>query len=103
MESGPVVDMKVTRTRLATDDLYQQSLKQPKEATVKKQKNVSLDDFRNKLGRVHMERQDFSKLQLRKVKVYRELEEPNAGLPENVRERMKKRKSTGNDMVEEDC
>lgn len=102
LESGPVVDMKVTRTKLATDDLYQQSLKQPKEATIKKQKNVSLDDFKNKLGRVHMERQDFKKLQLRKVRVYREIDEPNAGLPENARERMRKRKSTGNDPSGED-
>lgn len=102
LESGPVVDMKVTRMKLATDDLYQQSLKQPKEATIKKQKNVSLDDFQNKLGRVHMERQDFKKLQLRKVKAYREMEEPNAGLPENARERMRKNKNAADGMPEED-
>lgn len=35
---------------------------------VKKTKNVSRDVFGTKLGRVHMQRQDFSKLQTRKVK-----------------------------------
>ena len=34
----------------------------------KKVKNVSRDAFGSKLGRVHMQRQDFSKLQTRKVK-----------------------------------
>lgn len=35
---------------------------------VKKTKNVSHDVFGTKLGRVHMQRQDFSKLQTRKIK-----------------------------------
>ena len=34
----------------------------------KKVKNVSYDSFGSKLGRVHMQRQDFSKLQTRKIK-----------------------------------
>ncbi len=37
-------------------------------AQVKKTKNVSHDKFGTKLGRVHMQRQDFSKLQTRKLK-----------------------------------
>lgn len=35
---------------------------------VKKVKNVSHDTFGSKMGRVHMKRQDFSKLQTRKIK-----------------------------------
>lgn len=31
-------------------------------------KNVSFDAFGSKMGRVHMQRQDFSKLQTRKLK-----------------------------------
>ena len=34
----------------------------------KKQKNVSHDVFGTKEGRIHMQTQDFSKLQLRKMK-----------------------------------
>lgn len=34
----------------------------------KKVKNVSHDSFGSKMGRVHMKRQDFSKLQARKLK-----------------------------------
>ncbi len=35
---------------------------------IKNAKNVSRDVFGTKLGRVHMQRQDFSKLQIRKIK-----------------------------------
>lgn len=35
---------------------------------VKKTKNISHDTFGTKFGRVHMQRQDFSKLQIRKMK-----------------------------------
>jgi len=35
---------------------------------VKKTKNISFDPFGSKLGRVHMQRQDLSKLQTRKMK-----------------------------------
>ena len=38
-------------------------------------KNISHDAFGTKLGRVHMQRQDFSKLQLRKVKALKKSHE----------------------------
>jgi hypothetical protein len=40
----------------------------PKTVKPKKVKNVEYDDLGNRHGRIHMERQDFNKLQTRKVK-----------------------------------
>ncbi|XP_078617713.1 ribosome production factor 2 homolog [Branchiostoma floridae x Branchiostoma japonicum] len=67
-EIGPALDLEVRRTRLASDDLYKKACKKPKKGKPKKVKNVKTDVFGAKMGRVHMERQDFSKLQTRKMK-----------------------------------
>jgi ribosome production factor 2 len=68
VEMGPSLDVSVRRSKLCSDDVYNRSKKQPKEIEPKKKKNVSVDAFGSILGRVHMEKQDLSKLQLRKVK-----------------------------------
>lgn len=67
-EMGPSLDLLIRRTKLASDDLYKQSLKVPKAAKIKKKKNISRDPFGSKLGRIHMQKQDLGKLQTRKVK-----------------------------------
>lgn len=65
---GPSLDLVMRRTRLASDDLFKRALKKPATAKPKKRKNVSHDDLGNKLGRIHMKTQDFTQLQIRKVK-----------------------------------
>lgn len=45
---------------------------------IKKTKNIAHDPFRNKTGRIHMERQDYSKLQTRKVKAFKSLKKEKA-------------------------
>ncbi|XP_061781262.1 ribosome production factor 2 homolog [Nerophis lumbriciformis] len=67
-EMGPSFDLVVRRTHLASDDLYKLAHKQPKALKPKKKKNISHDVFGSKLGRVHMQKQDLSKLQTRKMK-----------------------------------
>ncbi|KAH3735912.1 ribosome production factor 2 homolog [Dreissena polymorpha] len=67
-EMGPSVDFTMRRTKIASDDLYKRSLKKPKEATIKKKKNISKDPFGSKLGRIHMQKQDLGNLQTRKLK-----------------------------------
>ncbi|XP_077408687.1 ribosome production factor 2 homolog [Vanacampus margaritifer] len=67
-EIGPSFDFVLRRTHLASDDLYKTSHKQPKALKPKKKKNVSHDAFGTKFGRVHMQKQDLSKLQTRKMK-----------------------------------
>ncbi|ORY44387.1 Brix-domain-containing protein [Rhizoclosmatium globosum] len=67
-ECGPSFEFKVGRTRFADDAVYKQAYRVPKELTVKKVKNIERDEMGDKVGRVHMENQDFSKLQTRKMK-----------------------------------
>merc|ERR1712228_405617 len=67
-EIGPCLDMDLRRTRIGSDDLFKRAMRQPKAAKVKKVKNVSKDQFENKLGRIHLGVQDLSKLHLRKRK-----------------------------------
>ena len=45
---------------------------------IKKTKNIAHDPFRNKTGRIHMERQDYSKLQTRKVKGFKPFKKSKA-------------------------
>lgn len=67
-EIGPAFDFTVRRTKLASDDLYKKSRKTPKVAKPKKKKNISRDVFGTKHGRIHMQTQDYGKLQTRKMK-----------------------------------
>jgi ribosome production factor 2 len=67
-EIGPTLDLSLRRTRIGSDDLFKRAMRQPKAAKVKKVKNVSKDQFENKLGRIHLGVQDLSKLHLRKRK-----------------------------------
>ncbi|XP_028809064.1 ribosome production factor 2 homolog isoform X1 [Denticeps clupeoides] len=67
-EIGPSFDLVMRRTHLASDDLYKTAHRRPKALKPKKKKNVSHDAFGTKLGRLHMQKQDLSKLQTRKMK-----------------------------------
>ncbi|XP_068697971.1 ribosome production factor 2 homolog [Montipora foliosa] len=67
-EMGPMLDLVMRRTHLASDDLMKAATKTPKALKPKTVKNVSRDAFGTKQGRVHMKRQDYSQLQTRKMK-----------------------------------
>lgn len=67
-EIGPSLDLTLRRVKLASDDLYKRSLKQPKTVKPRKKKNVSHDAFGSKLGNIHMQKQSLDKLQTRKMK-----------------------------------
>jgi len=67
-EIGPVLNLSLRRSKVASDDLYKLANKQPITAKPKKKKNVSEDAFGSRLGRIHMTPQDLGKLQTRKVK-----------------------------------
>merc|ERR1711915_220158 len=59
-EIGPSIDWTVRRNQFASEDLFKAACKQVK--------NVSQDEFGNKLGRVHVPSPDIQKIQTRKVK-----------------------------------
>lgn len=69
--AGPSIDFAIRRTKIASDDLYKMSRKQPKQLRVTKKRNVTRDDLGNTHGRVHVGKQNVKKVQTRKVKALR--------------------------------
>ena len=71
-EMGPFIDFSFGRIQEADDHRMRQALKLPRELRMsqkkKENKNVEMDDLGDEYGRVHMEKQDLSKLQTRKMK-----------------------------------
>jgi ribosome production factor 2 len=65
---GPSIDFVLRRTQFASADLEKLAMKVPKQLKVTKTKNITTNVFGETLGQVHMERQDFDKLQLKKNK-----------------------------------
>ncbi|XP_076444882.1 ribosome production factor 2 homolog isoform X2 [Babylonia areolata] len=75
---GPSMDLVVRRTKLASDDHFKQATKKPKTAKPKKQKNVEMDVFGTKLGRVHMTPQNLQELPDRRMKRIKHKATPQA-------------------------
>ncbi|XP_015925531.1 ribosome production factor 2 homolog [Parasteatoda tepidariorum] len=67
-EIGPHMNLTLRRSKLGSDDFFKQSCKQPKQLKPTKVKNMKKDTFGSTHGRIHMERQDYSNLQTRKMK-----------------------------------
>lgn len=72
-EMGPSLDLEIRRIHENMGDLKKQSLRVPRAAKVKKVKNVSHNVFGEKLGRMHMTKQDVDKMQVRKIKALKVL------------------------------
>lgn len=68
---GFSMDMLVRRSRIAPRDLWREAVRVPREAKARKQKNVTRDEMGNKLGRVHMEKQDLDRMPMKKMKALR--------------------------------
>jgi len=68
---GPSFDMIMRRTKFASVDLIKEATKIPSGSTARKVKNISTDEFAKK-GLIHMERQELSTLQSKKVKGLKE-------------------------------
>ncbi|KAI9228350.1 MAG: Brix domain-containing protein [Piptocephalis tieghemiana] len=80
-EMGPSMDLRVRRTRPANEDTLKLATRVPKEKLIKKRKNIHHDPMGDKYGRIHMESQDLSKLQTRKMRGLRRADP--ADLPES--------------------
>ncbi|KAK3828265.1 MAG: Brix domain-containing protein [Benniella sp.] len=68
VEMGPSMDMAFGRIMEAKPDEWKQALKVPKELKPKKKKNISKDEMGDTMGRIHLGKQDFDKIQTRKMK-----------------------------------
>lgn len=67
-EIGPRLDFAVGRYEHPSPDMEKEALKKPKELEAKVKKNVETDSMGDKLGRIHVGKQDLGKLQTRKMK-----------------------------------
>lgn len=67
-EIGPRADLICRRTKLASEDLFKQACKKPKELKVKKKKNISVDKLGTSYGRIHVGAQNINSIQTRKMK-----------------------------------
>ncbi|RWS14278.1 ribosomal biogenesis protein-like protein [Dinothrombium tinctorium] len=67
-EMGPFFDLTLRRHKLASDSLMKSASKQPKQLKPRKVKNIQKSALGTTFGRVHMQRQDYSELQVRKLK-----------------------------------
>lgn len=87
-EIGPAIDLKIRRTQWAADDLMKEALRQPKATQAKKVKNIEFNEMGEKLGRVHMQKQDYSELQTRKMKGLKRSKAETDGTPVNKTSKM---------------
>ncbi|KAJ5555413.1 hypothetical protein N7535_007848 [Penicillium sp. DV-2018c] len=69
-EVGPKFDFKIGRLRQAAPEVQKESMKQGKRPNeeARTKKNVITDTMGDKIGRVHLGKQDLSELQTRKMK-----------------------------------
>jgi ribosome production factor 2 len=74
-EMGPSLDMSIRRVQAADPDVLKMAMKRPKVAKKdvesglgKKRKNIETDAMGDKVGRIHVGKQDLGKLETRKMK-----------------------------------
>ena len=75
VEMGPSLDLSLRRIREADEDVWKAATKKPKVAKSdvekglgKRRKNIETDEMGDKVGRIHLGKQDLGKLQGRKVR-----------------------------------
>ncbi|KAI1342448.1 Brix-domain-containing protein [Xylariaceae sp. FL0016] len=67
-EMGPRMDFRIGRCQQPDEAVLKEALKQAKAGVEKTKKNVTTDIMGDKIGRIHLGRQDLSELQTRKMK-----------------------------------
>ncbi|KAI9681179.1 MAG: rRNA-binding ribosome biosynthesis protein rpf2 [Caeruleum heppii] len=67
-EMGPRMDFRIGRIKEAEDSVMKEALKRAKGLEAKSKKNIETDIVGDKMGRIHLGRQDLGKLQTRKMK-----------------------------------
>eukprot|EP01091_Cochliopodium_minus_P015223 TRINITY_DN5350_c0_g1_i1.p1 TRINITY_DN5350_c0_g1~~TRINITY_DN5350_c0_g1_i1.p1 ORF type:complete len:311 (-),score=102.29 TRINITY_DN5350_c0_g1_i1:25-957(-) len=67
-EIGPSFDMKIRRTKFASEDLLKETIKLPPTITPKPIKNIEKNTFGETIGRIHVQKEDISQIGLKKPK-----------------------------------
>ncbi|SCV03663.1 LAMI_0H09956g1_1 [Lachancea mirantina] len=67
-ESGPRFDFKIGRIHMPSPEMAKEAHKRAKQLEVKTVKNIERDSLGDKIGTIHVGKQDLGKLQTRKLK-----------------------------------
>lgn len=67
-EIGPRIDFRIGRVQHADESIMREALKKPKQLEPRTKKNIDTDLMGDKIGKVHLGKQDLSTLQTRKMK-----------------------------------
>ncbi|CAL8582720.1 rRNA-binding ribosome biosynthesis protein rpf2 [Xanthoria parietina] len=67
-EMGPRIDFSIGRTKEAEASVWKEAMKKAKGVEPKSRKNIETDIVGDKIGRIHLGKQDLSELQTRKMK-----------------------------------
>jgi len=67
-EMGPRVDFRVGRVKEADVDMMKAAMKKPKGLEARSKKNIETDIIGDKVGRIHLGKQDLNDMQTRKMK-----------------------------------
>lgn len=73
---GPNMDLTVRRTQLASEDMWKTACKKPKIANITKVKNITRTIIGEKIGRLHMEKQNLDKMGGKRSTALRDIERP---------------------------
>ena len=85
-EIGPHFEMTIRRIRFASNDLFKKACYQKYSKKPNKIKNIEKTTLGDKLGRIHMDRQDYSKLNIRRLKGLNPKEDLNFDNQKNKRQ-----------------
>ncbi|QSL64371.1 hypothetical protein MERGE_001672 [Pneumocystis wakefieldiae] len=67
-EMGPRYDFLIRRTHEASEKMMREAMKKPKKHLPKVQKNIDVDPMGDKIGQIHLAKQNIDQLQTRKFK-----------------------------------
>jgi len=62
VEMGPFLDLSVRRTNLGSDDMWKAACKKPKIVKPTKVKNITSNNFGDKIGQIHMKKQNLDRM-----------------------------------------
>lgn len=93
-EIGPSMDLAIRRTKIASDDLYKLSRKQPRQLKVTKKRNVAHDGLGNTHGRVHVGKQKIAGVQTRKVRALKRTPEEKKAKRQEKKAEVKRTKAS---------
>lgn len=78
-EIGPRLDFRVGRIQEPDEAMLKEAMKRPRQLEPKTKKNIQTDEIGDKIGRIHVGRQDLAGLQTRKMKGLKRGRDEDAG------------------------